>query len=1222
MKDYANIGLEILLSKRYHGAVSINGFYYQILFSVNLGCSLFSNREDVLTLEGIEDIDLLKNIKDKVGSECKNSSSYIQVKYRKSELNWTDFSEIVVGFAKIYVVDKTRDFKVITNKKFATSVKDFLKKKKLKKKIVDDTTISLSNQEIDELLSKINLEIHSKHELEQQNVEMIISECNCLEETAKYIHDVLLAQFYNVSINRGNITYDIISNICTNTQETIASEEYNAYGEGLISRVDWSNTSKEDDFYNGKYTLPSHIKDKCGIKRSNWINYIFNKFNDINDKSDVVFLRASSGQGKTTLMYQYALEFYNENQIYIINNVESENEAVSVVRYLNSICKLGLPILILIDDVKASFRYKSKIISQCQDKDINFLITIRQENWNHIPISNFEFKVVDVYLDDSEAESVFKKLNDKGLVCKSFKSYLQPFELLDKPRLLIEYVYLSTKGILLKDRLNDQIRELSYGNYSVTKKNIIRLVSLAHMLDIYIPIDEIVKLIPLYEDTQIILNTLNNEYIMENGDYFTGLHQTRSKHLVEILHDKYIPVINTLNQILPYCSLSNIYSTVYNILTNYDIEYNNFIDKSKSFFSTLDLASVINVLKAFYSASVCKYVANNITLINKAYSLTGFGSLMIISYELSLIGKNLGFVSALNESVKGFYPKLRDIVSRFSKDLNSYEYILYFLQSIDIKTHLKNIKDIGIFLYWINLVKFECNLSNELSIIIKEIEIDKVDFSELCYFTFGLFNYNYDLYLKFIKQNQKNLQDSVKYNLSCHNIIENKDSIIIEFCPILAGDTEYLNIASKKLEKLYMIYPGYNRYDSRPKEINIGGLVPNASKNTKHTPPKNLQPSFVTMIYSELYRQMIIPFLPKTSYDLQGYWNDFRRTSFNIMTELRLFYLNGVKPNDLDHLLPKMHKLYSQVIHIGGKTIDQISIIKSLSFNVKRMVSNDDLNNWATSISKFYTQFNTIILGTNKEHKLCLHNLYDSINHISKVHSFFNDYFKDNTDFFNISQINETELQYYQDVYDLLDYLWSTKSSIKVRNPIDCIKEMRVEKENNILQKIKETLPPSVELFNKIVVYGHIKNIVLFYAPSEPIMNFQDILNIVNDLQNNNTTDIYCYWFVPIYNNYRFSRSCFSLYSDSLTKILNNDTSIPWETFLPREVPTYIDNVISIYNLNESLELKPEQTKESIELREEFLSDLNEFVDSLPSDNKHDRLLKEQYKERVNKLAE
>ena len=107
-------GIKSLFLRRFHGASSINGFYYQIVNSVLISFDLFKDKNAILTLEGIEDIDYTKS-----------NSLYIQVKYRKNGLSWTDFIEILKGFAQIYEVDKSRTFQIITNTNFASSIMVF-----------------------------------------------------------------------------------------------------------------------------------------------------------------------------------------------------------------------------------------------------------------------------------------------------------------------------------------------------------------------------------------------------------------------------------------------------------------------------------------------------------------------------------------------------------------------------------------------------------------------------------------------------------------------------------------------------------------------------------------------------------------------------------------------------------------------------------------------------------------------------------------------------------------------------------------------------------------------------------------------------------------------------------------------------------------------------------------------------------------------------------------
>lgn len=83
-----------LFQTRFHGASSLNGFYYQILVSVKKALELCLVSDFEMTLEGIEDIDINGKLEIE---KAYTDSQYIQIKYRGAELTYSEFKKIVLS---------------------------------------------------------------------------------------------------------------------------------------------------------------------------------------------------------------------------------------------------------------------------------------------------------------------------------------------------------------------------------------------------------------------------------------------------------------------------------------------------------------------------------------------------------------------------------------------------------------------------------------------------------------------------------------------------------------------------------------------------------------------------------------------------------------------------------------------------------------------------------------------------------------------------------------------------------------------------------------------------------------------------------------------------------------------------------------------------------------------------------------------------------------------
>lgn len=1218
IEDINQNDIKALFQSKYHGASSINGFYYQIMYSVLLSLELFKNQSAIITLEGIEDIDYNKT-----------DSKYIQVKFRKDKVSWTDFMGILKTFVKTYEIDKEKAFQIVTNNSFTPSIEEFKtslqKKKKTKIKIMKEGECNLTSYEIDKLFDLISYEILSISKIEEKVNNGIIYKYNCSVETANVIRKVLITNFTAIATKRGNITYQKISILCNKVLEAISTQEYSAYGRGLIDKVNWDSPTNESFFYSGKAVQPGHIKLNFDVKRKKWLDIIHESFSNNN----ATFLKAPSGQGKTTLMYRYAREYGIEETTFIVKKMKDDTDVVTIFRFLEAINEIGLPILVLIDNVNADTSYWASLISKCQYPNIIFLLTIREENWyEEAHYSEIGFNIVSPYLDGKEAKDIFEILKKKNLIHTELVSYQKAYELLKDPKLLIEYLYLCTQGMMLKDRLNDQIKKINKTDYALTKKKIIRIVSLAHVLDIEIKIDMINDMIPDNEDVEVVIESIKDEFLSIKNGMVSGFHQIRSEHLVSILHYKYLTIHGTAKELFKYIQKKRLYAFAYNLLTKFPVGLEQFVDYFKKEFESLSLLQFNNIIKAFYNAGIKNFVDHNETIINKGYDLTGFGALMIISYELGVKEELFGFESIVNEIDTGYYPVFRKLIEEFVKVDSGIDFVRYLLNNVAPVITNNDYLELGIFLSWCSFVNYKID-NNELDtkMILFAIDFDKLSFKQISHYTLGLYRYNADLYFKFIEINNTSLRDYLKFELNCFNIEFSEKEIIIKFIPVLSEYPYALNQAYSRLQNIYMIYPYYDHYKSLPEEININGLKPTVSDNYKDMIPKYLLPEFEGIRQSELYRQMLLLKTPTTHYDIQKYWFDFRSDSIRIVSFLVDFYAeqytkqthkmqrNGLKK--IDSLWLKLHEYYSKIPCISSKTATLLHI----EFDVEQLVGSEILSNWAHSLGNFYTQLKAFLIEKDNL-RLCLHNLKDVISYLNDFHSFFEHYFTYVDDYFNQLKLNKIEIEIYQKIYDLLELRFIWKKEELIKNPISFVRNLRLEKLQFKIDIIKNYLPVNAKAIEQIYEEKHLSYITIMLECTRTESNFEDVFSLLHFLKDIKTEVVTYYWIVPLYNGNRFNEFGYCISYSTIRKLGNEINDVAWETFMPRKIPKSITTLIPEYKIVESTVYNNKANSEAIKVANNLVNELDKFVAILPDKMKFEKMLKEKYINQIECMRE
>jgi hypothetical protein len=1214
--------LKSLLAKRYHGASNINGVYYQILYSILISMEIFKNKDIILTLEGIEDIDY-----------AKSESLYIQVKYRENGLSWTDFVGVLKGFIQTYEVDKSRSFQIVTNKSFASSIKEFqnnLKKRnKTKKNFIKNPKIILTSDEYDDLFNLIDYKIISLEKIYENTVNSIISEWDCLEETANLIFKKLVSDYFKIATQRGNIDYLLLNKIFNNIQEVTSSEEYNAFGKGLIERINWNKTVNEEYFYLGKTTQPEHIGQNLDILREKWLNIIRTSFK----KNRTTIIKASSGQGKSALLYRYAKDNGIKETTFIIRKLEDETDVVNIERYLTTISKIGLPLLVLIDNLDRNTKLWSKLIARCESQNIDFLISVREEEWHkYSKYSDIEFEIVTPFLDINEAKEIFNLLKTRKLVKEPNLTGIKAFELLGEPELLIEFMFLCTQGKMLEEKLKDQLAELCKLNNSSIRKKIIRYVSLASIVGINLSFKQVRNLINSNDDLIDIIESLKNEYIVINDETISGFHLIRSKHLVELLHTDYLPILETAKELFQYLDCTQLQTFFSNLLIEFNINYDRFLDEFREIINSLSLDKINGLISAIYKAGIHNYVKQNKQMINDVYDLIGFSALSLLAYEIMPKREESGFDSIFDKFPnQGHFPKLKEISQKENKVDSGIEYVKKLIEVSKTEIRSQDYKNIGIFLDWCNYVNYEIAYWDKIKEkMVFKINYENINFENLCHFTLGLYHYDETVYHQFRKINQDELLDFIKLELECCQIELTSDEITIYFIPILSSYPDISDQAVPRLEKIKMLFPYLEKYNSAPKDALLGNLKPSVSNNLKKIESKYLVSKLDTKRNSELYKQMVSYKKPVTYYDVQKYWFNLRSKSLFIMKLYSQFIekqYKGLNPKDeilkksnFDDFWLDVGKLLKHVPYLDKPNKE----INANYQNIEGILHAKILSDWATSLNNFYRQYTAYVNEKSDSIKLCLHNLKDVNNKFAEFHKFFNEYFEHILDYFKQNTFNQDELKFYNRLYDLLELRYIENVDQFIEYPIKYIREIRVRRKDHKVNAIKNLISNNeVSIADDYLVEEHLSYIPIVYECSNPLESFNEMIEIIENLSTLEEEIFHYYWLIPVFKSKRFNEFGYRISSSTIIRLKNDPNDFRWESFMPQEVPENIMAMIPKYKtVIENKEYKSYATSEAIKSNEDFLTNLEKFVSNLPEVNKFEKLLKEKYFYQINEMKQ
>ena len=175
---------------------------------------------------------------------------------------------------------------------------------------------------------------------------------------------------------------------------------------GWIEALQFEPEPKENelDYYEGKGARPAHILAGLDAERSEWIAAI----HDSLAENSVCSVRSSSGQGKSTLLFRYAYTYFDHHTTFVLKKVQDSDEIAPLRRFLESRLQLGLPVLVLVNDLNERVRLWHELARELAGHSISFLIASREENWHRYAgnLHNLQWNIVKPERSIGEASEI------------------------------------------------------------------------------------------------------------------------------------------------------------------------------------------------------------------------------------------------------------------------------------------------------------------------------------------------------------------------------------------------------------------------------------------------------------------------------------------------------------------------------------------------------------------------------------------------------------------------------------------------------------------------------------------------------------------------------------------------------------------------------------------------------------------------------------------------
>lgn len=320
----------------------------------------------------------------------------------------------------------------------------------------------------------------------------------------------------------------------------------------LIEPVDFSIKATKDytNYFDGQPAQPVHIAAGLPAPRPKLEKQILEHL----DKFDAAVIKASSGQGKSTLAWRVGQYLYQQGRkVYQIHSCQTAESAGGLVEFLETRVRIGEAPIIIIDGLSAKHTEWAEFASRLIDLPVQFIVTTREEDWVRFGKEALRVRTgepIKLDFNQTEAKQIYEELKRHKRIYPTFGHWQAAWERVYQRGLLMEYVYLLTRGEMLQQRLEAQLALLNDERDGGVKLAILRIIATAHDIGILLQTLRLRQYIKsqftLQGDLGELLHQLEAEYYVRfDRHYIEGLHPVRSNHLVSLLH-RYEPVSETL----------------------------------------------------------------------------------------------------------------------------------------------------------------------------------------------------------------------------------------------------------------------------------------------------------------------------------------------------------------------------------------------------------------------------------------------------------------------------------------------------------------------------------------------------------------------------------------------------------------------------------------------------------------------------------------------------
>jgi hypothetical protein len=1033
--------LEELFKKRTGGSINFRGINFQVIYSCLLLMEHLTDPQSQASvrLEGIEDADLL-NSKLRVGND------YIQLKSSENRINAGDFwsMKVLQNFLELHLVDPEATFRLVYN--FTTSDGAL-------KGLVDGelqaATLTHWHKKINEItdekfdrtafLKKICFERQNITGLKQSLTGQLYKKWNVNRGTEQQYINALAYHVLCWSEQRKTVSYQDIAHLRASINDAFSKATVNdAVKNDWIESVRYepAQFNTEDHYYDGKAAQPYHIASELPAKRKYWEK----ELNDNLKATDVIVIRSSSGQGKSTLAWQMGHNLAGRHNTYRVNELRQWEQAQSIADFLTTRVAIGQYPLVIIDGLSSHLAKWAALVERTAQLPVKYIITTRYEDWIRYgaDISKVALRHIDISLNEKEAADIYQQFRAKGRLHPEIKEWQPVWEQVSKRGLLIEYTYLLTRGQMIHERLDSQIKNLNNRFGAAAKVEILRMVSLADTLNIRLRTTHLLRYIAesigFTQDRGETMADLQHEYFLNfENTYIEGLHPVRSQHIRNILH-RALPLSESLVNLFPILEDTDteaFFVSAPSLLEGQDRIC--FYRDIAAFLKDQSYTTIVRALDGVAYGEPQKYWLQNQSIYDKAFQRGGivlFALNTVPGLGLNTFDELIRNVPSIGKNLTPYVEMLKELPPYQAEQTDVYLFALMLQQSLRAKrTSVSSYIGLADVAKWFGKLQLDIAFLHDfegdwLSKSLPTMPLDEAIGIIQFYRIFHAGSYE-----KFVRTNKYTIFNYLRKATNSLIIQEHGKEIIIEY---LIDGLEGLSpneLSVQRIETVFSFLPIYKKYNTKARMLPYPSpeiIAHSLNDAQKAMSPKNITDGFEAR-YNRIWTYTIEKNYECTSaYQWQKNYHYIRTTAIawatNLLTVIDAIFEGNPSKRDkavatfdsnrdeLDSAINPEHPYPGY----GTKKIGETQL----------KISEKEIKNWITALNNANNQVVSLFApkGDNDQNVASI-NFKGIYFHLTKMQKAFHEMEQLTVAYFDFDVLDKKEVTVYTRLYKSVVYL-------------------------------------------------------------------------------------------------------------------------------------------------------------------------------------------------------